>query len=271
MLRWRVLTALVLLPLVLGAVFLLPTPLFAVAMAVVVALAGWEWSAMTGVGSDRDRSLHVAALVLFGTIFGIAIHLNDRIGLFLATAVAVWLGLAAWLIRYELGRSGAAAVRGVPAAVLGVALLIPAWHALVWIHGQPGGAWLLVAVFVLTWASDVGAYFAGRLFGRRKLAPRTSPGKTVEGAVGGLGVTLVAAWVLAVVLPVSLPGGVSLWVLACVTFAASVLGDLLESMIKRRCGVKDSGTLLPGHGGVLDRIDSLTATAPVFAAGLLWL
>ncbi|MFV8833722.1 phosphatidate cytidylyltransferase [Aquisalimonas sp. APHAB1-3] len=271
MLKWRVITALVLLPLVLGVVFLLPTAGFALAMAVVVGLGAWEWTRLIGLRAQRERAGHVAALLIL--LVGSAVCLASAVATSLVLAVGVvgWLGLITWLAAYQRGQAADGPVTGRAGTLLGLLLFVPAWFGLVFVHGQPGGAWLVFMLLVLTWAADVGAYFAGRALGRRRLAPRISPGKTMEGAAGGLALTLVAAWVLASVLPAPLPGGLSLLLLAVAVFVASVAGDLFESMIKRRCGVKDSGTLLPGHGGVLDRIDSLTATAPVFAAGLLWL
>ena len=271
MLKWRFATALVLLPLVLGAVFFLPTGGFALAAAVVVALAAWEWTRLIGIASLRDRRLHVFALLVL--MAGSALLLADAVGaaVILTLGALAWVVLAFWLLRFERGLTADTAVTGATAGAVGLLLFVPAWFALVWLHARPDGAWMLLTVFVLTWAADVGAYFAGRAFGRRRLAPRTSPGKTLEGAAGGLILTLAAAGLLAAYFPVALPGGATLVMLALLTFVASVLGDLVESMIKRRCGVKDSGALLPGHGGILDRIDSLTATAPVFATGLLWL
>lgn len=271
MLKWRIITALTLLPLVLGVVFLLPTAGFALAMAVVVALGAWEWTRLIGLREQRERAGHVAALLVLLAATAVCLGSTAATGLVLAVGVLGWLGLMAWLVAYQRGRATDTPITGARGALLGLLLFLPAWFGLVLIHGQPGGPWLVLMLLVLTWAADVGAYFAGRTLGKRRLAPRISPGKTVEGAVGGLLLTLIAAWLLALILPATVPGGLSLAVLAIATFVASVAGDLLESMVKRRCGVKDSGTLLPGHGGVLDRIDSLTATAPVFAAGLLWL
>ncbi|SEO54482.1 phosphatidate cytidylyltransferase [Aquisalimonas asiatica] len=271
MLKWRVITALILLPLVLGVVFFLPTAGFALAMAVVVALGAWEWTHLIGIQAQRERLAHVGALLVLVAGSAAALGSATAASVVLAIGVVGWLGLIGWLVAYQRGRAADTPVTGRPGTVLGLLLFVPAWFGLVFVHGQPGGAWLVFSLLVLTWAADVGAYFAGRALGRRRLAPRISPGKTMEGAAGGLALTLVAAWLLASVLPAPLPGGLSLVFLAVAMFVASVAGDLFESMIKRRCGVKDSGTLLPGHGGVLDRIDSLTATAPVFAAGLSWL
>jgi phosphatidate cytidylyltransferase len=143
--------------------------------------------------------------------------------------------------------------------------LIPAWAGLVDLH--QASPWWLLYVFCLVWGADTGAYFAGRKFGKHKLAPSVSPAKTIEGLVGGLCVT--GALIIGLAFYLQLPAMrfAAFVSLSFLTVLASVLGDLLESMIKRQAGVKDSGNIFPGHGGALDRIDSLTAAAPLFALG----
>jgi phosphatidate cytidylyltransferase len=152
--------------------------------------------------------------------------------------------------------------------VSGLLVLIPAWAGLVWIHQLSRGPYLVLFLLVLIWIADSGAYFAGRRWGRRKLAPLVSPGKTREGAYGALAGGLLWGGVLAALYGVSVPQQGCLVLLCLLTVVASIVGDLYESLSKRERGVKDSGSLLPGHGGILDRIDSLTAAAPVFALGL---
>jgi phosphatidate cytidylyltransferase len=155
---------------------------------------------------------------------------------------------------------------------IGLLVLVPAWLALVVLQRQPGGAWWVLYVFSLVWVADTGAYFAGKQFGRTKLAPKVSPGKSVEGLVGGLLATLMLA--LGVATQTDMAGNVGVAVFVAVsmfTVLASVQGDLFESMIKRQRGIKDSSQILPGHGGLLDRIDSVTAAAPVFVACMFWL
>ncbi|MES9871768.1 MAG: phosphatidate cytidylyltransferase, partial [Candidatus Sedimenticola sp. 6PFRAG7] len=156
-------------------------------------------------------------------------------------------------------------------SLLGVFVLVPAWAALVMIHGYgEKGPMLLLFSLTLTWVADSGAYFAGRRWGRVKLAPAISPGKTREGVYGALAGSVLWGLLLAWYAPElgPLPILVIFCLLVCVI---SVIGDLFESLLKRQAGIKDSGNLLPGHGGVLDRIDSMTAVAPVFAFGLLLL
>jgi phosphatidate cytidylyltransferase len=154
-------------------------------------------------------------------------------------------------------------------AVAGLLVIVPMWLGVALIHADPGPAYVLV-LMLLVWGADTGAYFAGRAFGRHKLAPHVSPGKSWEGVAGGMAMTVavaaMASWLLHPMM------GAPLFILlSLVTVAFSILGDLQESMFKRIVDLKDSGGLLPGHGGVLDRIDSLTAASPVFALGVAWL
>ncbi len=151
---------------------------------------------------------------------------------------------------------------------MGLLTLLPTWLALVYLRALPNGEWKIVFLLGLVAAADIGAYFSGSTFGRRKLAPSVSPGKSWEGFWGGLALSMLLALAVWWFCWRTLPLPAWLLVVAC-TVLASVLGDLLESMIKRQRGVKDSGTLLPGHGGIMDRLDSISAAAPIFALGLL--
>jgi phosphatidate cytidylyltransferase len=148
---------------------------------------------------------------------------------------------------------------------LGFLLLVPAWLGLTSLHAA--SAWWLMYLFGLVWGADTGAYFAGRAFGKHKLAPHVSPGKTLEGFLGGLALTMAMAVAVAICRDLNSLRLAAFLGLSLLTVLASVLGDLFESMVKRHAGIKDSGTIFPGHGGALDRIDSLTAAAPVFALG----
>lgn len=154
--------------------------------------------------------------------------------------------------------------------VIGLLILLPAWQGLVQIKQEPLGNWLIMAVMVLVWGADIGAYFSGRAFGKRKLAPQVSPGKSWEGVYGGLALSLVITAIVGFVRDWSFAQMLMGLIGAAVIVFISVVGDLTESMFKRQSGIKDSSNLLPGHGGVLDRIDSLTAAIPVFAV-LLWM
>jgi phosphatidate cytidylyltransferase len=261
----RLLTAVILIPLVVFGILRLPTLAFTAAAGLFLVLALWEW---TGLIPLRARAARLAYPAVFAILAGSAWFLLQRqpqLLLGLSSLVAVWWLLAAfWLGRPQLGRNWTGLKIVLPALVL-----VPAWLALSQLHGAgaQGPLWVLF-VFVLIWVADSAAYFAGRSLGRHKLALRVSPGKTWEGAVGGL--VGGALFALAV-------GGWSGWsgnrllgftVLAVICVAMSIVGDLFISLLKRQQGLKDTGTLFPGHGGVLDRIDSLVAAAPLFAFGM---
>lgn len=265
-LRTRLRTSAWLVPGFVAAVLLLPTALFAVFLGVIVLLAAWEWGALAGVDGTLARLGTVIAL-------GLMLLLLWRLGapaLALVPALLWWLGFAAVVPR--LGVQPAAGGVDWGLLALGILLLAAPWLALVRLHGDlDGGRLVVLGLVALIALADSAAYFVGGRFGRHKLMPKLSPGKTWEGLAGALGAAglalLLAGWLLGL----NLEGGAALVLLGVVTVALSVVGDLFESWLKRRRGVKDSGTLLPGHGGVLDRIDSMTAAAPVFALGLIWL
>ena len=265
MLRQRVITALVLLPIALGGFFLLDGAAFALFIAAVIGLGAWEWARLAGLAGQPQRVGYAASVGLL--LFGLY-QLPSLAPWVLALGVA-WWGVATLLVLSYPGSSRYWA--GVPGKLLiGLLILLPAWQGLVLFKQWPLANSLILAVMVLVWAADIGAYFSGKAFGKRKLAPRVSPGKSWEGLLGGLLTSLLLTLVTGLyrgwagqVLFLALAG-------AALVVLISVVGDLTESMFKRQSGVKDSSNLLPGHGGVLDRIDSLTAAVPVFAA-LLWL
>jgi len=264
-LKRRLVTALVLVPLVVAGVLLLPNPLFALMLALFVAAAAWEWTALGGLVSRVHRGLFVAAVCLSlpGAFVLPAVPL-------LALGLVWWLVALGWLVAYTRDATvlaNAAAAK----ALAGILVLVPAWKALVATHAVHDGPFHVLFLLVLVWVADSGAYFAGRRFGVTKLAPKISPGKTWAGVCGALLASALCAalggWLLE-----AREARLALFVVLClVVVGFSIVGDLFESMLKRQAGIKDSGTLLPGHGGVLDRIDSLVAASPVFLAGLLLL
>lgn len=259
MLKQRVLTAIVLLPLVAGLILF--APLWAVLglLALGLGAAALEWAQLARLRSPAGRAAFVGLSVALAVAIWWVGSREGALGAIYGLSLAWWLIVLVMLFRRPaLGRGGA--------SLAGLLTLVPAWVAAADLYSDAarGGQWLLF-VFVLVWAADVGAYFAGRAFGRHKLAPAVSPGKTWEGVAGGLlavAAVLVAGafWFHRPLLP--------LLVLGLAAAAVSVVGDLLESLVKRQAGQKDSGALLPGHGGVLDRVDSLLAALPVFVAGL---
>lgn len=264
MLKARLLTAAVLIPLVVWGTLALPTVWFSLLVALVVALGAWEWAALAGLASRAMRGLYVVLmlLALWGMSYLPAIWV-------LGAAMLGWCTAAVILVRYPVG---AALWSGVGmAAIVGIWVLAPAWFALTRLHAAaPQGPYWVLFLMVLAWVADSAAYFSGKRWGTTKLAPEISPGKTWAGVWGALAATLLIAPVGGIAFEFS---GYRLWLfigLCLVTVVFSVVGDLFKSLYKRARGVKDSGHLLPGHGGVLDRIDSLTAAGPVLMLGL-WL
>ncbi|MCB1920225.1 MAG: phosphatidate cytidylyltransferase [Candidatus Competibacteraceae bacterium] len=264
MLKQRVVTATILALLVIWAVLRLPATGFGLALLVIILLGAWEWTRLVGLAASRDRGLYVGGvLLLILAIWPLLDHTALMSGL-LSVVVLSWCGALLWL-RYYAQRPDHQD-RSLAIGIAGVIVLVAPWAAFMELRGEFGPSYVLF-LFLLVWAADVGAYFAGRRWGQRKLAPAISPGKTWEGVGGAVMATLMLALVGAALLDVG-----ARWpafVMVClITVGFSIAGDLFESMLKRQCGVKDSGSLLPGHGGVLDRVDSLTAAAPVFLLGL---
>ncbi len=267
MLRDRILTALVLIPLVVAGVLYLDSLWLAAILGVLVVLGGNEFVRMAKVPSAVIGYAYLAVLVL--SLAGFAWYNLFASLYWLQAVVAVWwLAISVWLVltRTPLTVSG----RFRPAVLLGGGvLMLVCWLSVVSLHQLPGrGAALVLVLFVLIWGADSGAYFSGRAFGRRKLSPMVSPGKTWAGVAGALFISLLVGWWLAASGLVQIDSMLPVMGLCLLTTAVSIGGDLWESLIKRQAGVKDSGSLLPGHGGVLDRIDSLIAAAPVFAVAL---
>lgn len=264
MLKQRIITALWLAPLALLGFFALQGATFLAFIAFIVALAAWEWARLAGYDSQAQR---------------IAYAIFVAITLLLANSNAMWLlpvlclALLWWLLATVMvvvfPRSIAYWSGNLGKRVMGLVILIPAGLGLVVLKNQPQGNMLILSLMLLVWGADIGAYFFGRAFGKRKLAPRVSPGKSWAGFFGGLFTSLCIATGLAVYLQVPVEQLMLVLLCAAVVVLFSVVGDLTESMFKRQMGIKDSSQLLPGHGGVLDRIDSLTAAAPVFALLLL--
>lgn len=269
MLKQRVITALILASLLIAAVLLLPTGYLAIVLGWAVAIGGREWAKLSGI-DIRSMQL-VYALFLLICLAGVYYYLPETwLPGVMAAAIAWWLYALFSLTRYRTDQDSA--VSTPIRALQGLIVLVPAWLALVSIHRiLSTGPGLLLFVLILIWSADVGAYFAGHRWGRHKLAPQVSPGKTREGVYGATAAALICGLILAWWLDVGMAQLPLILLLCLVTMLSSIVGDLFESLLKRQQGLKDSGTLLPGHGGMLDRIDSLTAAAPVFLFGLILL
>jgi phosphatidate cytidylyltransferase len=268
MLKQRVLTALILAPLVIAAVLLLPNDSLALLLALVVTVGAREWAVLSGINPWFGQLLYSLTLLLI--MFVIFYQLPPAGYLWVVGfSVFWWVTVFFRLTRFQ-GSEHASAGFEPLRALEGVAVLVPAWLALVVLHRIPnGGPVLLLFLLILIWSADIGAYFAGHRWGRTKLAPRVSPGKTREGVYGAMASALICGLFLVWWLGTELERAPLLLLLCLITTLFSVAGDLFESLLKRRRGLKDSGTLLPGHGGMLDRIDSLTAAAPLFMLGLI--
>ncbi|MCH8536179.1 MAG: phosphatidate cytidylyltransferase [Alkalimonas sp.] len=277
MLKQRIITAVILAPLALLAVFFLPQPAFAAFVASAFLLGAWEWSRFCHLTARTQRIGYVGLTALFMALLYVSLPavLNWPLTGAAVISITLWLGLVWWLLASVLvltfPRSKSFWAKSLwLRAVMGWLTLIPAWLALLLIrsvdveHNPFTGAWLICGLLGLVWAADIGGYLVGKPLGKTKLLPNVSPGKTVEGMLGGLAMVLLL--VLALSAGLGWPSQTPMLFGAAVALTLlSVFGDLTESMLKRVAGVKDSGSMLPGHGGILDRIDSLTATAPLYA------
>ncbi len=265
MLKTRIATAVVLAVVVLTFLFALP-PVAGVGLIALLVLGGaWEWARFAGFQHTGARLAFTAALAALGALAWVATAERSAWQALMAVAALWWMVAFLWLsLRPH------AIVRPM-VAIAGVLTLVPTWVALgrlLLIETPVRGSQYLFCLLLIVWAADIGAYFAGRAFGRLKLAPAVSPNKTWEGFLGGVAGTVLVAFAGAGWFHLPAEPFVAL---GLAVGLASVVGDLTESLFKRYAGLKDSGTLLPGHGGVLDRIDSITAGAPFFVLGLGWL
>ena len=269
MLKQRVLTALLLLPLAMAAIFVLPAQWFPVLLAIILLGGSWEYRRLAGLSGHASGYLlmfiQTAILALAYRYRG---QWDNGILMLMSISCAAWLLM---FIRLPLYRPDAHpnSTYRVVSFFTAILSITTGWFAISWIRIQVEGSWLILLLLLIVWAADTGAYFAGKNFGKRKLAPHISPGKTQAGLLGGLIAAPLMALLAANLMPLAYIEPVSLILLSLVTAGVSVGGDLMISLHKRTSGLKDSGKLLPGHGGILDRLDSLLAAAPFFALGLL--
>lgn len=270
MLKLRILTAIVLIPVFVLGVLYLETNWFAFLLATVIAMAAWEWTCIIGYTSLSLRvtcTLGVIMLLVLAYVFPL-------------TSLPVWLNaivLLFWVIAFFMvlayQRHGGPDFRlPLPAMLMGVLVLVPPWISVIVLRAdEPDGVKSVLFLLVLIWSADIAAYFCGRQWGRRKLCDRVSPGKSWEGVFGALFAAAGLGLMVALYRQMQWADLLIFITICLLTVLASILGDLLESLMKRLGKVKDSGSILPGHGGVLDRIDSLTAALPVYVSALwLW-
>jgi phosphatidate cytidylyltransferase len=272
LLKTRIVTALLLMAVFLPSLFLLPQRLWAVLGAAIITAAAWEWAALIGLRASGRLAyaafmmgICVLFLIVFPDLLGAANPAS------FAPAPARWVYAVAtlfWLLAVPAWFACKWSAQSLPlGGTVGLLVLFPAWLAFVQLRFL--GPWTLLAILALAWVADIAAYAAGRNFGRHKLAPTISPGKTWEGAVGALiGVTVYGFTVQPLFFDL-VASKLHLAAALLLITAVSIVGDLFESLLKRQAGLKDSSNILPGHGGILDRVDSLTSTLPLVA--LIWL
>lgn len=279
MLIKRVTTALVLAPLTIAAIFYLPLFYFAFLFLLIMAISAWEWGPLMGFTSTLKRLSFVLATSLLIACIWSLFPLNTlwmhNLQLDNAVTCIMWLAVVWWAIsaaltflypKYSKFWSSHRSIRG----IFGWLTLVPCWLAFVSLRSHDFdvdpyyGSQLIMFLFLMVWSADIGAYFVGKSIGKHKLMPNVSPGKTLEGFLGGVFFACLFVSIAGYFIGWEIDKFIQILPITVLITTISVLGDLNESMFKRQAGIKDSGSILPGHGGVLDRIDSLTATAPIY-------
>lgn len=286
MLKQRIITALILAPAAILAIFYLPLMYFSVLLLGVVAIGAWEWAPFVGLKSSRARIAYTAITISFIALLWYLLpldslwsplgNLHQYAQLILWSSV-LWWAIAACLMLTFPKTTALWENNRLIIGLFGWLTLIPTWLAFVVLRSHNydlehfHGAQLLMCLFTLVWCADIGAYFVGKAFGKHKLMPNVSPGKTMEGFLGGVACAAIVVVAMSFIFDWSQQQLLNALLVTLLITTISVLGDLTESMFKRQSGIKDSGAILPGHGGILDRIDSLTATAPIFALCYIFL
>ncbi|MBU2896516.1 phosphatidate cytidylyltransferase [Vibrio hepatarius] len=272
--KQRIITALILAPAVILGIFKLPLALFMLAVAMVTFLGYWEWTQFV---ESKTRLFALIPSVAISALTLAVIPFDARSLNLITDAHVVVLSLGSfwWIISSCLVLSFPRSAKLWQHSnwlrhLFGVLTLLPFFWSILLLRAEGiyedsyHGAKLVLFVCFIVWAADSGAYFCGKSFGKRKMAPHVSPNKTVEGLIGGIVTAILVGWGTAVWFDIEFSNSFSMVIITLVTVVISVLGDLVESMFKRVSGIKDSGNILPGHGGILDRVDSLTAAFPVF-------
>lgn len=265
MLKLRLITASLLIILTLAGIIFLPLTIFRVITAAIMLFAAWEWSVLIGCKKLLLRALYVLffAAILWSSWYAPIIPI-------LIASLIWWVIAASLIITYP--KSAKIFSQGIYVrALMGIFTLAPCWLSLIFIRAAENGVAILIFILCVIWGADIGAYFSGKWWGKHKLAPKVSPNKTWQGLYGGILLAIIVAVIGCIVFNISPLAGLIMVILSILTALFSVLGDLLESMLKRHMNIKDIGGYLPGHGGLLDRIDSLTAALPIFLLGCLFI
>lgn len=277
----RIITSIILIPLVIYALFFLPPNLFGYVIIIICSIAAWEWGQFIGWKKQIKRI--ISAILFAINLFGLQLSFHDLTKLTAEPLIIYILsvGLLWWLVAIILVITFPSSARFWSQSVIlkilfGILTIVPFYCGMLVLKSLNYNidnfisAWLMLYVILLVWSADIGAYFFGHLFGKHKLAKKVSPSKTFEGMFGGMLTASIIAWLFSLSVPTLLISKNLLFSSIAVVIV-SVFGDLTESMFKRQSGIKDSSRLIPGHGGVLDRIDSLTAAVPVFTGLILLL
>lgn len=265
MLMSRILTSIVVLPLLFAAIIWLPPVDFAMLTGAAILIGAWEWSQLAGIQKKFSRILYV--LIIFIGLFS-SIFIPVFAILLIALFALVWMLIA--ILSYQREGLGAGFQLKIVRGVIGLIVLVATWVSIVALKSHPlfGPNWLILVLLIVVGA-DVGAYFAGRFCGKRLLCSRVSPKKTWEGFFGGLFLSTLTAVIGGLFFSLPIMQYLCLILLSVITALFSIVGDLGESLLKRIAGVKDSGAIFPGHGGMLDRLDSISAATIVFVFGVL--
>jgi len=260
MLKRRVLTAVVALAVLAVVLFVVPAIAARIVISLLMLGAAWEWSGFIFSKEDRRRFVYVLFIAALMAVIFFELPDAVLVDLVLKVALGWWLAALAWIFFFPTP------IANPVAWICGALVIVPAWLALDLLYLKKQE--LLLFALLIVWIADIGAYFAGKGFGKVKLAPQISPGKTWEGVLGGLSAVMILAAMGSKMLEID----IAILLPFCLAVAmSSIVGDLTVSMFKRNAGVKDSGSLFPGHGGVLDRVDGVAAAAPLFAVTLSWI
>ena len=266
MLLQRIITALILAPLLILAIFKLSNSQLAIVLAAITLVGAWEWSNLIELSHTIKKIVYVGLIGI--TIFIFWKYAQGKYANVIYFVASLWWLLVLLMLAFYKSSWLHSTLLPKILMISVFIVLIPAWLALVKLHNF--GISMLMFFLVIIWVADIAAYFVGKKFGKHKLAPELSPGKSREGVLGALLASLAVALVGTQIFSINKQVWFFFICLCVLTALISVVGDLYESLLKRKAGVKDSGKILPGHGGVLDRIDSITAAAPVYVLGLHW-